>query len=39
MLITYGSDFHGGLFGRPILTNEGENVLDARLAEALGISN
>lgn len=37
MLITYGSDFHGGLFGRPILTNEGENVLDARLAEALGI--
>jgi predicted metal-dependent phosphoesterase TrpH len=35
MLITYGSDWHGGVFCRPALTNKGENVLDVRLAEAL----
>jgi predicted metal-dependent phosphoesterase TrpH len=38
LLITYGSDFHGGLFGRTILTNEGENVLSQRLAEALRLN-
>jgi predicted metal-dependent phosphoesterase TrpH len=39
MLITYGSDWHGGIFGRSILTNLTEdNVLDAKLAEALGIN-
>lgn len=38
LLITYGSDFHGAVFNRAMLTDEGENVLDARLAEALGIN-
>lgn len=37
LLVTYGSDFHGGLFGRPILNNEGENVLYEKLAKALKI--
>jgi len=38
LLITYGSDWHGGVFGRPPLTDKGENVLEARLAEALKLS-
>ena len=38
LLITYGSDWHGGVFDRAMLTEKGENVLDTRLAEALGIN-
>jgi predicted metal-dependent phosphoesterase TrpH len=34
LLITYGSDYHGGLFGRIMLDNHGENILDERLAIA-----
>jgi 3',5'-nucleoside bisphosphate phosphatase len=37
LLITYGSDWHGGIFDRTMLTQKGENVLDAKLAEALRI--
>jgi predicted metal-dependent phosphoesterase TrpH len=37
LLLTYGSDWHGGAFDRTMLTWRGENLLDMRLAEALGI--
>ena len=37
LLVTYGSDWHGGLFGRPMLWSKGENVLSEKLAEALGL--
>lgn len=38
LLITYGSDWHGGIFGRGFLTNlTVENVLSKKLAEALGL--
>lgn len=37
LLVTYGSDWHGGIFGRPMLTDEGENILNERLAAALKI--
>jgi hypothetical protein len=37
LLITYGSDFHGGPFGRLMLDNLGENILTKELAEALRI--
>jgi predicted metal-dependent phosphoesterase TrpH len=36
LLVTYGSDYHGGLFGRPILNN-GYNIASKELAEALRI--
>jgi predicted metal-dependent phosphoesterase TrpH len=35
LLITYGSDYHGGVFGRMPLDNKGKNILDERLAIAL----
>jgi len=38
LLVTYGSDWHGGVFDRAMLTWKGENVLESRLAEALGIN-
>ena len=38
LLTTYGSDWHGGVFGRAMLTGKGENVLDKKLAKALGIN-
>lgn len=37
LLITYGSDFHGGVFNRDALSSRGNNVLEERLAKALGI--
>jgi predicted metal-dependent phosphoesterase TrpH len=36
LLITYGSDYHGGVFGRTFL-GRGENILSKKLAKALGI--
>jgi predicted metal-dependent phosphoesterase TrpH len=40
LLVTYGSDWHAGLFGREMLNGKGEgiNVLYPRLAEALRIN-
>jgi predicted metal-dependent phosphoesterase TrpH len=38
LLITYGSDYHGGAFGRAMLDNKGNNILSERLAEALRIN-
>lgn len=38
LLVTYGSDWHGGIFGRALLMNKGENILSERLAKALGIN-
>ena len=35
LLVTYGSDWHGGIFGRAMLSDNGENVLSERLARAL----
>ena len=35
LLITYGSDYHGGVFDRDVLNNRGENILSRELAEAL----
>ncbi len=37
LLITYGSDYHGGIFDRDCLNNKGNNILTADLARALGI--
>jgi predicted metal-dependent phosphoesterase TrpH len=37
LLVTYGSDWHGGIFGRMMLDTNGENILSERLAEALKI--
>ncbi|MEI7718486.1 MAG: PHP domain-containing protein [archaeon] len=37
LLVTYGSDWHGGIFERAMLKWEGENVLTKRLADALGL--
>ena len=39
MLVTYGSDWHAGLFGRMMLDGKGkgENMLYPKLAEALGL--
>lgn len=39
LLVTYGSDWHAGLFGRTMLDGKsnGENKLYPRLAEALGL--
>lgn len=36
LLITWGSDYHGGLFGRRLL-DQGENILTDKLAKALRI--
>ena len=35
ILVTYGSDWHGGLFGRNMLTTGGENIMDEKLRRAL----
>jgi predicted metal-dependent phosphoesterase TrpH len=35
LLITYGSDYHGGVFERDILNNRGNNILSQELAKAL----
>ena len=35
--LTYGSDYHGGLFGRQMLEIGGDNILDERIAAALWI--
>ena len=35
--LTYGSDYHGGLFGRQMLEIGGDNILDERIAEMLAI--
>ncbi len=35
--LTYGSDYHGGLFGRQMLEMDGDNILDERIARALRI--
>ncbi|VVB79350.1 PHP domain protein [uncultured archaeon] len=35
LLITYGSDFHGGVFNRDTLSSRGNNILEERLAKAL----
>ena len=35
LLVTHGSDYHGGIFGRQILDRKGDNILDERLAKAL----
>lgn len=35
LLITYGSDFHGGVFDRDILSCKGDNILSEELAKAL----
>jgi len=37
LLVTYGSDWHGGIFDRAMLTWKGENILTKRLAEAIGL--
>ena len=39
MLITYGSDWHGGIFRREMLNNQGDNIIQERLTEALGLKN
>ena len=35
LLITYGSDYHGGISARQMLDNTGENILSEELARAL----
>ena len=37
LLITYGSDYHGGVFDRDVLSNRGNNILTKELAKALRI--
>jgi len=39
LLVTFGSDWHGGLFGRIMLDgkSDGQNILYSKLAEALGL--
>jgi predicted metal-dependent phosphoesterase TrpH len=37
LLITHGSDYHGGIFNRDALSSRGDNILDERLARALRI--
>lgn len=37
LLITYGSDYHGGVFDRDFLNNKGNNLLEEKLAKALKI--
>lgn len=36
LLVTYGSDYHGGIFGRPML-ERGRNTLSRNLERALGV--
>jgi len=38
LLVTYGSDYHGGVFEREMLDNHGENFLNEDLARALKLN-